>query len=137
MSLPSSTALTSPDHDDTLRGLKRVLSNMVLKICEAEAELDNSYRYMERAQDHARMVQQGLAAWATCGRCAGLSMVSGLLLEADTFIAAEHVEEFTEVCWRAHGIGERLSPYADDVDAQDFIGAFDKLSAKIKEAQGR
>ncbi len=125
------------DRDDTLRGLKRVLSNMVLKICEAEAERDGSYRYQERAQDYARVVQDGLAVWATRGRYAGLSMVSGLLLEADTFIAAEHVEQFTEVCWRAHGVGERLSPYADDVDARDFIGAFDKLSAKVKEAQGR
>jgi hypothetical protein len=118
-------------------GLRRVLSNMALKICEAHEERQNAFRYMERAQDHARTVNDRFSAWACRGPYAGLSMVSGLLVDADPFIAAEHVQEFAELCWRSHGISAVLSPYADDLECQEFVGIFEQLDGTLTESHGR
>lgn len=133
------TSLTPADNSETMLGLRRVLSNMVLKICEAHAERCDAFRYMERAQSFARYLQadSGIGAWVCRGPNAGLSMVSGLLAETDTFFAAEHTEDFAELCWRAQSISAVCSPYHDDLECEGFVGAFNALEGKLKESAGR
>lgn len=133
------SVLTPADNSETMLGLRRVLSNMVLKICEAHEERCDAYRYMERAKSFAEFLQagNGIGAWACRGPYAGLSMVSGLLAETDTFFAAEYAEDFAELCWRAHAISAVCSPYHDDLECEGFRGTFNALEAKLRESGGR
>jgi hypothetical protein len=126
------------DNSETMLGIRRALGQMVHQICEAHDRGQNGFHCMRRAKVHARRLQAGdLGVWACRGPCAALSMVSGLVSDTDSFFAAVHVQELAELCWRAHGISAVLSPYADDLECQEFVGAFERLSKDLRGSEGR
>ncbi len=138
MKFTSTTALFNAEHSGTLRFVHHALNKMVFKIDQAEEEPEGAFGYMERARGYASALQeQSHGVWACQGPSAALSMVSGLLSRTDTRAAAGCAEDFAELCWRAHGINAALSPYADDIGCQEFVGAFQALSVKLDEIHGR
>jgi hypothetical protein len=133
------TALTNPEQDDIEQALRRVLYRMAGKLDEAQAaSFAAGVHHMATARRYARRLDHWeLGAWVAKGPCAGLSMLSGLLADIDIGAAVEHVQEFAELSWRARSLNANLSPYADDLDCREFVGAHDQLKVKLKESMDR
>ncbi len=133
MSFAFTTALTNPEQEEMEQALRRVLYRMADKLDEAHAAtFAASVHHVAMARRFARRTDPWeLGAWVAKGPCAALSMISGLLANTEIGTAVDHFQGFTELSWRARSLNALTSPYADDADCMEFVGAFEVLQKKL------